>query len=1120
MTPPSQQSQTVLHILVCCFLCCGFARAQQAGGDISGVVKSGGQPLPGVVVTAANTLTGQKAATSTDVDGSYTLHVAANGRYVVRAQFTAFAPATQETMVNAANPAPKIDFELVLASRARQPGEEAPEQAAAAATMSRRGFQSLAVTQGENGADSGGADQIVPQGMPVPGLAPDAATESVAVAGNANPSDFSRMSSDEIRQRVQEYREQQGIGGDRGPGGPGGGRGGPGGPGSGGPFIMMGGRGRGRFDFNKPHGMLFYSIGDSAFDAAPYDLKGVAPQQPGYVQQRFGGSLGGPLNIPKIYQGGTKTFFFLNYTGQRGETPYDVFSTVPTTAERGGIFADSLADTHTANQALINAFNGRPGCAAALSTQNGGLVPIAVGSPLGAAHDANGNLIAPGLLTNVSADPNGVHSQIPTACMDPAAMSLLPYIPGANLPGSVQNFQYATAATSNSNNLNFRLMHALGAGSVGPRQRGGPRNNISIGFHYQSNDSNLTNPFPTVGGNSSTRSFDVPATWVKSIGKLTNFFRLDFNRNRITTQNLYAFQTDITGLAGISGVSQNPFDWGLPNIALTNFQGVTDINPLRRRDQTVSVGDTMSLVHGKHTLRWGGDFRRIQLNTQTDSNARGSFTFTGVNTGFDFADFLVGLPQQTTLQFGDNSYHFRGNSWDLFAQDEWRLRGNLTLNLGLRYEYVSPFTEINNLIANLDISPTFTAVVPVLPGQVGPYSGEFPATLIRPDRNNFAPRVGIAWKPFSKTVVRAGYGINYNTSQYGTLAQNLAFQPPFSNTQNNLQSAAQMLTLEDGFPAPAPSAITNSYAVDPNYRLGYVQIWNLDVQRELRSDLVLNLDYTGTKGSHLDIVDDPNRTATRLLIPNANPYLLEFSEGSSVAHAGSVRLRKRLRQGISMGGTYTFSRSIDNASSIGGGQTVVAQDAFDLAAERGLSSFDQTHKFTADYLLELPFGHDKRWLSRPGVLRDAFGDWQWSGDWTIASGIPFTVRVLGSPTDVNRGSNGSLRADLTGLPIGLADPTTLAWFNTAAFALPPAGQFGDAGRNIVRGPGTHLFNMAMTKTVPFSDTRMLEFRLQANNVFNTPQFTTIDTLVGTPQFGRVTAVGAMRRLQMLARFRF
>ncbi len=1109
MKRPSQQLYSLLQILI---VCCGTAIAQ-AGGDINGAVKSGGQPLPGVTVSAANTLTGQKAATSTDVDGSYKLHVAANGRYVVRAQFTAFAPATQEVLINAAHPVAKIDFDLVLASRAKRPGEEAPEQAALA-TQLRRGFQSLGVAQSENGGEAGGAEQLVPQGMPVPGLAPDAATESVAVAGNANPNDFASMSSDEIRQRIQEYREQQGASEMRGPGGPGG----PGG--RGGPFIMMGGRGRGRFDFNRPHGMVYYSVDDSAIDATPYDLKGIGAQQPEYLQQRFGASLGGPLNIPKIYNGGSKTFFFLNYNGARGENPYNVFSTVPTSDQRNGIYSDSLSDGLLANQALVDVFNSRAGCGAALSAQNQGLVPLAVGSPLGATHDANGNLLTPGLLTNLNTDPNGVHSQIPNACMDPAALSLLNYIPQGNLPGAVQNFQYTTAATNNTDNLNFRLMHALGGGTIGPRQRGGKRNNISIGFHYQASGSNLTNPFPSVGGTTSTRSFDVPITYVRSIGKLTNFFRMDFNRNRIITQNLYAFQTDVAGAAGIGGVSQDPVDWGLPNIALTNFQGITDINPLRRRDQTFSVGDTMSLVHGKHTLRWGGDFRRIQLNTQTDSNARGSFTFTGLNTGFDFGDFLVGLAQQTTLQFGANNYHFRGNSWDLFVQDEWRMRGNLTLNLGLRYEYVSPYSEINNLIANLDISPTFTAVVPVLPGQVGPYSGQFPQTLVRPDRNNFAPRLGVAWKPFSKTVVRAGYGINYNTGQYGTMVQNLAFQPPFSNTQNNRQAATETLTLENGFPAPPPSTVTNSYAVDVDYRLGYVQIWNLDIQRELRSDLVLNLDYTGTKGSHLDAVDNPNRTATGLLIPNANPFLLEFSEGSSVAHAGSVRLRKRLRQGISIGGTYTFSKSIDNASSIGGGQTVVAQDAFDLPAERGLSSFDQTHKFTADYLWELPWGHDRHWLTQPGALRDVFGDWQWSGDWTIASGTPFTVRVLGDPLDVNRGSNGSLRADWTGLPIELANPTTLEWFNTAAFAVPPPGQFGDSGRNIVRGPGTTLFNMAMTKTIPLSETRMLELRAQANNVFNTPQFTTIDTIVGTPQFGRVTGVGSMRKVQLVARFRF
>jgi hypothetical protein len=755
--------------------------------------------------------------------------------------------------------------------------------------------------------------------------------------------------------------------------------------------------------------------------------------------------------------------------------------------------------------------------------------------------------------------------------VNPVAKGLLQYIPEPNLPGSFQNFHFVTSANNSSDDLNVRVNHTLGnapAGGRGGRRRS-PRNNLNFGFHYHNSNANLTNPFPSVGGSATVRSFDVPVGYTRSIGKITNSVRFDFNRSRTHTQNLYAFNDDIAGTVGISGVSSNPFDWGLPNLSFTNFASLQDINPQLIRNQTYTFTDNVVWTHGKHSWRWGGDFRRIQLNTETSSNARGSFIFTGINTGYDFADFLYdgqlngqsayGLPQQTSVQYGENNYHFHGNYWDLYLQDEWKLRGNLTLNLGVRYEYVSPLTEENDRIANLDLSlsvlnPALNTptVAVVLPGQVGPYSGSLPASLLRPDRNNFAPRVGIAWKPFSKTIVRAGYGINYNTGAYQGIVQQLAFQPPFSTTATNIQSAIGELTLASGFPAVTSEGITNNYAVNPDYRLGYVQIRNLDIQQQIRPTILLNIDYTGTKGTDLDVLEAPNRTATAIRIPNVQAFTYENSAADSEANAASVRLRKRLARGFSIGGIYTFSKSIDNASSIGGGATSgstsgglgaggtgpggggggsaaassignssVAQDAFNLAAERGLSSFNQTHRFTADYLLELPFGHDKRWLSGNSPWRAIFGDWQVSGDWTIASGLPFTPRLLGNFADVNRGSNGTLRPDLVpGQSVGISNPSIGEWFDTAAFATPPTGQYGDARRNSIIGPGTKVFDMAFTKIIPLPESRMLEFRAQATNIFNIPNYSSIDTVVDSPTFGRVTAVGALRQITMTARFRF
>ena len=1073
--------------------------APSPAGTLEGKVKSGNTPIPGATVGATNPATGQKIVAWTRPDGSYTLALPAAGEYVVRAQMAGFAVASQHVNVTAANPHPHLDLQITLLSRAQSANAGAYARGGGGAAF--RGFQTLSVLAAEAGAGNGGTesnDSVAPSGMPVPGIPPSMATESVAVSGSSASGNIFSMSSDEMRARIQEYRNQQG-----GPGGPAGGFGPGGGPGGGGfggppgdgPMLL---RGRG-FNLNQPHGMLYYSANTSSLDATPYSLTGEPSPKPGFLQQRFGAAIGGPLNIPHIYHGGSKTFFFVHYNGTYGDTPYNFLTTVPTALERSGNFSQTLV-----NGQPVQIFNPATG------------IPFA-------------------------------NATIPQNMINSASNGLLTYIPLPNLPGTTQNFQYLTAATNNSTDLNIRLNHALGGTSVGPgRVRGrerGPQNNLSFGFHYHNLDQTLVNAYPSVGGHTTTTGYDIPLGYVRSFGKLVNNFRFDFNRSSISTNNLYAFVNNITGDLGITGVSQNPFAWGLPNLSFTHYGGINDTLPVNDRNQTWTFSDNMIWNHGKHTVRWGGDFRRIQLNTQTDSNPRGSFVFTGAltsqfvngaavpGTGYDFADFLLGLAQQTSVQYGYDRYYFRGNSWDLFVQDEWRARGNLTFNVGLRYEYVSPFSESNNRIVNLNTNSTFTEVAPVFPGQVGPVTGTvYPITLVNPDRNNFAPRIGVAWKAAKNTVVRAGYGINYNTAAYQSIVQNMAFQPPFSNTSTNLASPTNILTLQNGF--PVTSALTNNYGIQPNYGLGYVQIWNLDIQQEITPTLLLNLDYTGTKGTRLDILTAPNSTANGVLVPGVQPYYYESSDGDSSANAGSVRLHKRLSEGVSLGGTFTWSKSLDNASTIGAGSsivsangkitgvTVVAQNAFDLSAERGLSSFNQEFRFTGDYLWEFPFGKGRRWLSSSGWKHDLLGGWQWSGDWTIASGLPFTPRIIGSYANVNSGVNGTLRADVTGQPVSLPDPSISEWFNTAAFVTPPVGQYGNARRNSIIGPGEVQFDMAMTKMIPLKETRNLELRISSTNIFNHPIYSAIDTVLNSPTFGRVISVSSMRAVLLTARFRF
>jgi len=257
------------------------------------------------------------------------------------------------------------------------------------------------------------------------------------------------------------------------------------------------------------------------------------------------------------------------------------------------------------------------------------------------------------------------------------------------------------------------------------------------------------------------------------------------------------------------------------------------------------------------------------------------------------------------------------------------------------------------------------------------------------------------------------------------------------------------------------------------------------------------------------------------------PFIYESSEGNSVLHAASVRVRKRMAKGLGLSGQYVFSKSIDDASSIGGGGSVVAQNPFDISLDRGLSSFDQRHKFTGNWIYDLPFGDNRRFISK-GAASHILGDWQWSGDFTIGSGLYFTPRVLGGALDIGRGVSGSLRANaVTGQSISISDPTTLKWFNTAAFCAPsatctnPGGSgFGDAGRNIIEGPGQVSMNMSLNKTITIKESRALDLRFTANNVFNTVHFTSINTVVNSFTFGEVTGTGSMRRVTMQARFRF
>jgi len=359
----------------------------------------------------------------------------------------------------------------------------------------------------------------------------------------------------------------------------------------------------------------------------------------------------------------------------------------------------------------------------------------------------------------------------------------------------------------------------------------------------------------------------------------------------------------------------------------------------------------------------------------------------------------------------------------------------------------------------------------------------------------------------------------------------MANQPPFAEAQTRLTSSADVLTLQNGFPAIPQGDVKNTVAVDPNYRVGYAQLWNLSVEAQIKPNLLVQATYTGTKGTDLDLLRAPNRaqpgspfnTELQRRIPNAPGFTYDTFGASSTYHAVQLLVQRQLSHGLMIQGIYTFSKSIDNASSIGGGAPVVVQNDNNFAAERGLSSFDVRQQFRSTFSYELPFGPKQHWM-HTGWASAVLGNLQVSGLSGISTGTPFTALLQGNAADnTGTGSNFSTRADQIAnpnLPSGQRAP--LHFFNTSAFALPSALQFGDAARNTITGPGTFWINLALTKKFRTGqDGRVhTDVRWEVQNLTNSPTFVGLHTIVDSAQFGRVDSVKPMRNMDLMLRVNF
>ncbi|HTZ58474.1 MAG TPA: hypothetical protein VMB49_10275 [Acidobacteriaceae bacterium] len=845
---------------------------------------------------------------------------------------------------------------------------------------------------------------------------------------------------------------------------------------------------------------------NSALDARPYSLSGLTAPKPTYNRITGIATFGGPLNIPRLMPRGPT--FFVAYEWTRDHTSENETGLVPTDAERMGDLSG-----------LVN--------------------PL--GQPLVVYNPATG-LPYPGNVVPVS----------------PQAQALLQLYPSPNISGDpLYNYQVPVLNSTHQDQLLSRLDKTVGR-----------RDQLYGSFNFQSTRGSVTNLFGFTD-KTATLGINTNINWIHRLNP-HRFLYASYHFSRLRTQIVPYFENrqNISGDAGITGNNQDPSNWGPP--ALTFSSGITPLSDQQsafNRNRTDSFSGSIGIYHGLHNITVGGDLRKQEYNDYYQLDPRGLFTFTGAATqsttntsaasGSDLADFLIGVPDTSSIAFGNPDKYLRQPVYDLYAADDWRIQPNLTINYGLRWDYGAPITELHGRLVNLDIASGFTKAKPVLGSDpVGPVTGEhYPSSLIRPDKLGFEPRVGISWRPFpaSTVVVRAGYGIYDDTSVYQTTVLQLVQQAPLSKSLSVDNGQACPLTLANGF-VQCSSITANTFAIDPNFRIGYAQTWQLSVQRDLPAALQMTVSYLGVKGTR----------GVQQFLPNTYPigavnpcpdcpagFVYQASGGDSTREAGQVQLRRRLRSGFTASLLYTFSKSIDDDAMLGGqghvqaaNQTAappsngpgqgssqgssssttsssasttpaIAQNWLNLHAERSLSSFDQRHLFNlqAQYTTGEGLGGGTLMSGWAGRL---FKEWTIVGTSVIGTGLPQTPMYLAAVPGT--GVTGTIRPDLTGAPISSSGGRQ--HLNPAAYSAPLPGQWGFASRNSITGPGQFSLDTSIARTFRPTGRYFLDAKVAVTNVLNHPVFTGWNTTVNSTQFGLPLTTNAMRSLETSLRLRF
>ncbi len=694
--------------------------------------------------------------------------------------------------------------------------------------------------------------------------------------------------------------------------------------------------------------------------------------------------------------------------------------------------------------------------------------------------------------------------QIPASRIHPLSARIFDLFPRANLPGAAANYLAQPTGTDEQNQANIRGDHYASANDV-------------LTFRYSFGTKNLIEPYaedntdvPGFGDSVKDRGHNALAQYHRVIGPGTvNVLLLGFNRLQRTLlpENV---SRDVNQLWGVNWLPTKPVDFGYPSITVAGYSKVGDVTqlPIDRAGNTYQLNNSLSLVRGAHALKLGFEARKIEHNGINDLLSRGSLSFSGALSGSGPGDLLLGLPSFGVQSQSDAVQTLRSTAANYYVQDDWKVRPSLMLNLGARYEYNTPPTDPADRMSVLN--PASGAI-----SRVGANGVSRSGT--QPDRNNIAPRVGFAWSADRKTAVRGGYGVFFDS---GVLVANTSiyYNPPYFNIRAFFPTAQALLSLSDPFPTRGgitPAASLSS--LSPDMTQAYLQHWNFNVQHQVERVGVFSLSYAGSKGTRLIRSRDINQpapgsgdlTRRRPLPAFSNIFLIE-SGGNSSFNSLQASLNRPFARGFSMLMAYTYSKSIDDTSAFLGvkADKNFPQNSSSYAAERAASSFDVRQRVSVSAVWSLP-----------GAFVKGF---QLSAIVSGNTGQPLTplLRFDNSNTGNTGGTYGNDRPNVTEDP-NKGPKTPLQWFNSSAFAVPARYTFGNAGRNIIRGPGLFSADVSLSRRFRIRDHLALQLEIQAFNLTNRTNFNIPERFVDEPaSFARIFSARAPRQAQIAGRFTF